>query len=223
MTLAFTFPIKDAWVIVADKGVISRLDTTDKMSEKTTTFSDNEIKIKSLENDLFFVGAGNQEYLERIIEVINKSKSFHEFKKEIVLKIAEAYGSFESTIPKNEVFLIIDKNSQEAIKFDTCLMSEDVYSLGITKLKNNFIGCFKENTNLGYVKIKIASFRNMTFEQVGNSFFDLCNDMLSLLSIDYPNLVGHPSIQGSNIWVISKEKVKKVFTFPKNDYNYEVK
>jgi len=227
MTLAFTFPIKDAWIIVADKGVISKLDTTDEMLNKITTFSDNAVKIQSLNHNLFFVGTGDQDILEKIVEIINNSPDFSEFKDNIFLKMNEAYSDFGG-LNKKEVFLIIDKELQEALKFETELIRNDrldkgVCSLSGENLKDNFIGSFRNNTNLGYVKTKISSLREVLFTETDEKFNDICNDMLSLLSVDYPNMVGHPSIQGSNIWIISKGTIRKVFTFPKNNYDYEVK
>lgn len=232
MTLAFTFKIKDAWIIIADKGVVSKLDSTDdrrnSARDKITIFSDNEIKIKNLKYNLFFVGSGEQEYLDKIVKVINDSDNFLDFKDHLHTKMAEVYGGFNSSVPKNEEFLIIDKKSQKAFKIDTRLIEKDgdekgVYPLDIINLENNFIGSFKQNARIGYVKIKITSLKNIPFDKVKREFNDICNDMLSLLSMDYPNLIGHPSIQGSNIWIISKTKIKKVFTFPKNNYNYKYK
>lgn len=227
MTLAFTFPIKDAWVIVSDKKMISKIkQNIEDGPGEINFFSDNVNKIKELPHNLIFVGSGEQEILEKIIEIINNSENFDEFKQNIKLKIDELYSLFGDTI-HNEEFLIIEKDKQNAFKFEIQEIKkekkEGVHELGLTKLENNFIGCYENCINFGNVKLKISSLKNKLFNNTNKEFNDNCNDQLSLLAIDNLNSVGHPAIHGSDIWIVSKNKVKKISTYPKNNYTYGVK
>jgi len=225
MTLAFTFPIKDAWVLVADKKAISKAKDRDENLEEISFFSDNTEKIKEIGHNLFFVGSGEQEILEKTIEIINHSKNFNEFKENIVSKIDELYGIFGEKIITNEEFLIINKVTQSAFKFEIKEIKKGVRE-GVHKLnscfKNNFIGCYDNCKNLGLVKLEFSSLKNKSFQDIDIEFNNQCNRFLSLLSIDYSAVVGHPAIHGSDIWVINKNKIKKIITHPKEGYDYEV-
>jgi hypothetical protein len=221
MTLSFTFKVKDAWIIVADKKAISYAEM--ETNEKNHFFSDNTEKIKEINNHLFFVGAGNQEILDKAIEAINSFSNLKEFKDNLDIVISQ-FSDFNFMINLEE-FLIIDQINQKAIKCklkNFLLKKADGFEEVNTSSDKNFIGCYEMCNNLGNVKIKFSSMRKIKFKSIGNKVYDFCNWCLSLLSVDYLKEIGHPAIHGSDIWIISKEKVKKISTLPKNVYEYEV-
>lgn len=225
MTLAFTFPIKDAWIIVSDKKDISRGKGDGEYG--VSFFSDNVDKIRDIKkHKLFFVGAGSEEILKETIKRIESCNNFNEFKNTANLKnnIDRIFNHFAGEINLEE-FLIIDQKEQEAFKFkmkDIKNNKNDEWGQ-ITRTSNkNFIGNFsKDSKNFGLVKTEITSLRELGFEEFGKSASNLCNRWLSLLSIDFLDYIGHPAIHGSDIWVVSKEEVKKIQTNPKNIYDYK--
>jgi len=221
MTLSFTFKVKDAWVIVSDKKAISYAEMEE--GGKNNFFSDNMEKIKEINNHLFFVGAGNQEILDKAIEIINNFSNFEEFQNNLEIVISQ-FSDFNSIINFEE-FLIIDQINQKAIKCklkNLLLRKTDWLKEVNTSSDKNFIGCYEGCNNLGNIKTEFSSMREIKFNEMGNKLYDFCNRCLSLLSVDYLGEIGHPAIHGSDIWVISKEKAKKILTLPKNVYEYEV-
>ena len=90
-------------------------------------------------------------------------------------------------------------------------------------LENNFIGCYENCINLGNVKLEINQLRTNISTSAGKKFYQECNRILSLLAIDNLYSVGHPAIHGSDIWLVSNNKIKKVYSSPANTYLWEVK
>jgi len=228
MTLSFIFRTKGALVVVADRKAISKDDNIrDADSLSIKFFMDNITKIKEISHNLIFVGAGNKEILDKAIERINLSNDFEEFLKYLKIKINEIYSDFGEEKIDQEEFLVIEKDKQRAFKFRIKEIRESggekgCYELNSSKIGNNFIGCYENCINLGNVKQKIIDLRDKDFRRRNEEFRNKCNEFLSDLSIDNLNSVGHPSIHGSDIWLISKKKIKKFFTYPKNKYDYEI-
>lgn len=221
MTLSFTFKIKDAWIIVADKKAVSYAERD--IGGKNNFFSDNIDKIREINNHLFFVAAGSQEILDKAIEVINSFSNFEEFQTNLDIVISQFFDF--SHIINLEEFLIIDQINQKTIKCklkDLLLNKKAGLKEVNTSSDKNFIGCYEGCNNLGNIKTEFHSMREIKFNEVGDRVYDFCNRCLSLLAVDYLGEVGHPTIHGSDIWIISKEKIKKISTLPKNVYEYEV-
>jgi len=220
MTLAFIFSIEDAWVVVADKRDTSYMYGDG--NNKIPFFSDNVEKIKEIDHNLFFIGAGNQDILDKSIELINSCNDFNEFNNNIEKNIDALYGQFGTSIDLEE-FIVIDQKMQKAFKFKVKDIKEKKKK-GKEEIKNssdkNFIGNYENCKDLGVVKINFSVVRKINFNQISTKFCDFCNSWLSLLSIDSLDYVGHPAIHGSDIWVISKDKIRKIVTYPKNNYEY---
>ena len=83
-------------------------------------------------------------------------------------------------------------------------------------MENNFIGCYENCINLGIIKLDIEELKNKTFAELDEDFYKGCNKILSFLAIDNLSSVGHPAIHGADIWIISKDKLKKIYTMPNN-------
>lgn len=226
MTLAFTFPIKDAWVVVADRKKITKLnDVFDNNGLPKKITIDNKIKMEKISKGLIFVGAGFEGVLVKAIEQIDLSETFDKFKENIHIHINAIYEDYGQFIQEDE-FLIIEREMKKAFKFKIKEIKDSDGINGVYELESDgnnwFIGCYEDCLSLGSVKETLFSFRDLSYTEINGPFNNSCNHLLSLLSKDYLDSVGHPSIHGSNIWVVSKEKNKRIFTFPK-DYKYEVK
>jgi hypothetical protein len=214
MTLAFTFPIKDAWVIIADKKAISKFKA--ESQSDISVFSDSIEKIKEINDNLLFVGSGDEKILSDIIDDAKQYLNFEDFKKYLEIKLK----SISLTI-RDEQFLVIDKSSQKGFQIGKNKKNE----FEINKIKNyinsnNFIGTYNENTRLGEIKEELTNIGNLKFSDTGDRFFDLCNRCLGNIAVDNLYYVGHPLVHGSDIWIISKEKIKKISANPKREYNY---
>jgi len=221
MTLAFTFPIKDAWIIISDRKMISKDDNIkDADSMCIKFFVDNQQKVKQISHNLIFVGAGNREILDKVIERINLSKDFDEFVTYIKIKMAEVNTNFGNIIDEEE-FLIIEQNTQKAFKFRIKDISQNkggLHVLNLSDMNHNFIGCYDNCVNLGEAKLEIEELKNKSFSDLNKEFYRSCNKILSLLAIDHLYSVGHPSIHGSDIWAVSKDKLKKIYSIPNNEF-----
>jgi len=219
MTLALTFRIKDAWVVVSDRKMISKDDNIkDADSLCIKYFVDNQQKIKQINHELIFVGAGNKEVLDKVVERINLSKNFEEFLDYLKIKMSEVNVDFGKIIDEEE-FLIIEQRKQRAFKFKIKKINRDqegCYSLNFSDMENNFIGCYENCINLGIIKLDIEELKNKTFAELDEDFYRGCNKILSFLAIDNLSSVGHPAIHGADIWIISKDKLKKIYTMPNN-------
>ena len=228
MTLAFTFQIKDAWVIVADRKRVSMDDNVrDRDLLYIKFFTDNITKIKKISKNLIFVGAGRKDILEKTIEVIGSSPNLQEvlnYKKRVIDNIC---SNFEIKEIDLEEFLIIDKDTQKGFKFNIRSIRDDdekngFWELDDLELENNFIGTY-ESVVLGNVKIDIGKLKQNTLETVNKKFSNECGRLLSIISLDNLYSVGHPQIHGFDIWIISKDKIKKIYAEPTTKFRYGVK
>ena len=183
MTLAFTFQIKDAWVIVADRKRVSMDDNVrDRDLLYIKFFTDNITKIKKISNNLIFVGAGRKDILEKTIEVIGSSPNLQEvlnYKKRVIDNIC---SNFEIKEIDLEEFLIIDKDTQKGFKFNIRSIRDDdekngFWELDDLELENNFIGTY-ESVVLGNVKIDIGKLKQNTLETVNKKFSNECGRLL---------------------------------------------
>jgi hypothetical protein len=208
MTLAFTFKIKDAWVIVADKKAVSKFKA--ESQSDLSVFSDSIEKIKEINKNLFFMGDGDKDVLDLLIDNSKTCLNFEEFKINL---------DNQSFIQREE-FLVIEKNTQKGFKIKKDFLGQfQIKEINNSVNDNNFIGCYA-GINLGNVKEELKEIAVLEFEEIGDKFYNFCNRCLSFLSVDYLNEVGHPLIHGSDIWIISREKIKKISANPKREYSY---
>jgi len=208
MTLAFTFKIKNAWVIIADKKAVSKFKA--ESQSDISVFSDSIEKIKEINNNLLFIGAGDKDLLDLLIDNSKTCSNFWEFKTNL---------NNQSFIQKEE-FLVIEKNTQKGFKIKKDQRGQfQIKEINNSVNENNFIGCYG-GINLGNVKEELRNIIGLEFEKASDKFYDFCNRCLSFLSVDYLGEVGHPLIHGSDIWIISKEKIKKISANPKREYKY---
>ncbi|MFA5953336.1 MAG: hypothetical protein WC812_01965 [Candidatus Pacearchaeota archaeon] len=214
MTLAFTFPIKDAWVIVADKKAVSKFKA--ESQSDISVFSDSIEKIKGINHNLFFVGSGDEKILSDIIDDAKQYLNFEDFKKYLEIKLKNIFLTIT-----DEQFLVIDKSSQKGFQ----IRKDKNNKFETKEIKNsvnckNFIGTFNENTRLGEIKEELTNINNLKFSDMGERFYDFCNRCLGNIAVDNLYCVGHPLVHGSDIWIISKEKIKKISAKPERKYSY---
>lgn len=226
MTLAFTFRIKDAWVVVADR---KRVSLDDNMKDRDLNyiklFTDNITKIKKINDNIIFIGAGRIDILEKAIEVLGLLVSFQEvldYKKRVIDNICSHFKPNEIDL---EEFLIIDKTTQKGFKFNIRKIRDEkngFWELDKIEIENNFVGTY-DCVTLGNVKIDIGKINQNTFEKIHKKFYSECGRLLSSLSLDNLYSVGHPQIHGFDVWIVSKDKIKKIYAEPTTTFRYEVK
>ena len=211
MTLAFTFPIKDAWVIVADRLLIGKEGEYNfKEFEEERMRLDNLSKIEHLPSkDLVFVGAGHSELLDIFIEKINLKEDLTKFKKDFELICSSlSTGKFEISVKSTE-FLIIDKKNLKVFHF------LDGKTKEIRTCEQGFIGSLDNLKNLNDAKADLKRREDYTFDPKDSGAILEFIYTLEKLAKQKLSQVGHPAIDGCDIWIITKEKIITMSVSPK--------
>lgn len=208
MTLAFAFRIKDAWVIVADKLEIDKDYKVIFDGRENRTRIDNKCKIRFLNSkNLIFVGAGDCKLLERFIKMIILSKDLNEFNSNFQDNCQGLNsGEFELDIPNTE-FILINQKELTAYRY----INGKKYKL-IETLENSFIGSTEALRDLSGVKTNLLKMwdKTMTPSRINNLI-----SILENLAAQRLESIGHPAIDGCDIWVIKKRAIKKYLIIPK--------
>lgn len=215
MTLSFVFPIQNAWVVVADKLMISEDGYDfDDMSEVRERI-DNFTKIEYLsDKKIVFVGAGDVKLLQFFVEKIGMKESLEVFKAEFgeLCSNLRAGGEFEKTVQRTE-FIIINQLTLKSFRFINGKYKEIN--------EDCFIGCVDKLKNFNDVKSKLRRRKKYKFNKKNNGVVLEWIYCLEELSKQKLSSVGHPAIDGCDIWIVSKNKINKIAVSPKL-YDWEV-
>lgn len=225
MTYVFTFPIKNAWVCVADRLTTDKkfLDVNVEGGRVERIRMDNITKIEELSKNLVFVGAGSSEILRIITNNLDVKVSFGEFKKDLHSFLKTLYGKYGRDMENTE-FIIIDQRNKKAYKFNVSkILNSDSRRTnnGICKISSCEQGFMGDDdiAHLDNAKTKLLRRETHVFRK-SSPLIRECILILEDIAKERLNQVGHPAIDGCDFWVISKNKIRKFFVFPKD---YEVR
>lgn len=222
MTLILTFPIKNAWVCVADRLIIHRNEAITNEGRQEINRIDNLTKLEKLSNNYIFAGAGNKTILEIVANTFERRNNFVQFIEEIrsfANRLYETNGRLETE------FLLINQENLKATKIDLDQVrinrrssQNGVYDL--TSCENGFLGGI-EVPHLDNAKAKLLRRENYTFKsKLYRPLIEQCIGILEDISKERLDCIGHPAVDGCDIWIVSKRKIMKFFVYPKN---YEIK
>lgn len=219
MTLVFTFPINDAWVIIADRLIIGKdgsYNFEEDIEHKERL--DNTTKIEHfIGKNLVFAGAGDNDLLELFVEKIGIKNSLDEFKTDFegLCNSLRSGGEFEQSVTNTE-FIIINQTNLEAFKFINGKYKK------IDGCSEGFVGYVKKLKNFNDVKADLIRRSNYDFDSNDDEVIMEWVYSLEKLAKQKLYSVGHPAIDGCNIWIVEKNKIQKIFVSPKN-YEWEIK
>jgi len=217
MTLIFVFPIKNAWVIVSDKLQIGKDGTWDFDENAEVKERVNNItKMEYLPTkNLIFTGAGDSKLLQFFVEKIGLKDNLEEFIQDYpeICSSLKSGGDFEKSVEETE-FIVVDQSNLNIFWF---LNGQN------RKIEeHHFVGNWKNLKNLNDVKSKLKRRKDYLFCKDDKDVILEWIYCLEDLSKQKLSSVGHPAIDGCDVWIIEKNKLFEIGVSPKL-YNYEVK
>lgn len=216
MTLAFIFPIKDAWIVVADRLVTITDGLVMEDGKEHRIPIDNKSKIEELSKELIFIGAGDLELLDEFVKLINSKNNLDEFNQEFNQYCTSlSVTPFATSVKKTE-FIIIDKSNLTATKY------LDGHLNNISdSLDNSFIGSKEALSDFSVRSAKTKLIREKGMRKLSKNKNNFLISILEDLSSQRLDCIGHPAIDGCDIWEIKKDKIRKFFIEPKK-YSWRI-